>query len=52
LATLTAAPGLLITGGYDPLTSAGQRDAFRWASARNRLLEVAGAAISCTPTIR
>ena len=38
-----AAPGLLITGGYDPLTSAGQRDAFRRASARNRLLEVAGA---------
>jgi proline iminopeptidase len=38
-----AAPALLITGGYDPLTSPGQRDAFRQASPRHRLLEVAGA---------
>jgi len=38
-----AAPALLITGGYDPLTSPGQRDAFRRASPRHRLLEVAGA---------
>ena len=38
-----AAPALLITGGYDPLTSPAQRDAFRQASARHRLLEVAGA---------
>lgn len=38
-----AAPALLITGGYDPLTSPGQRDAFRRASPRHRLLEVPGA---------
>jgi len=38
-----AAPALLITGGYDPLTSPEQRDAFRQASPRHRLLEVAGA---------
>jgi len=38
-----AAPALLITGGYDPLTSPGQRDAFRRASPGHRLLEVAGA---------
>ncbi len=38
-----AAPALLITGGYDPLTTPGQRDAFRRASPRHRLLEVAGA---------
>lgn len=38
-----AAPALLITGGYDPLTSPGQRDAFRRASTDHRLLEVAGA---------
>jgi proline iminopeptidase len=38
-----AVPALLITGGYDPLTSPGQRDAFRRASARHRLHEVAGA---------
>ncbi len=38
-----AAPALLITGGYDPLTSAGQRDAFRRASPDHRMLEVAGA---------
>jgi pimeloyl-ACP methyl ester carboxylesterase len=38
-----AAPALLITGGYDPLTSPGQRDAFRRASPDHRLLEVAGA---------
>ncbi len=38
-----AAPALLITGGYDPLTSPGQRDAFRRAAPRHRLLEVAGA---------
>jgi proline iminopeptidase len=37
------APALLITGGYDPITTSGQREAFRQASARNRLLEVAGA---------
>jgi proline iminopeptidase len=38
-----AAPALLITGGYDPLTSPAQRDAFRRASPGHRLLEVAGA---------
>jgi proline iminopeptidase len=38
-----AVPALLITGGYDPLTSPGQRDAFRSASPRHRLVEVAGA---------
>jgi proline iminopeptidase len=37
------APALLITGGYDPLTSPGQRDAFRRASPRHQLLEVPGA---------
>jgi proline iminopeptidase len=37
------APALLITGGYDPITTTGQREAFRRASARNRLLDVAGA---------
>jgi proline iminopeptidase len=37
------APALLITGGYDPLTSPEQRDAFRQASPRHRLLEIAGA---------
>jgi proline iminopeptidase len=37
------APALLITGGYDPLTSPGQRDAFRRAAPGHRLLEVAGA---------
>ena len=38
-----AAPALLITGGYDPLTSPEQQDAFRRASPRHRLLEFAGA---------
>jgi proline iminopeptidase len=38
-----AAPALLITGGYDPLTSPAQRDAFRRAAPGHRLLEVAGA---------
>jgi len=38
-----AAPALLITGGYDPLTSDGQRDALRRASPRHRLLEFPGA---------
>jgi len=38
-----AAPALLITGGYDPLTSPEQRDAFRRANPGHRLLEVAGA---------
>lgn len=38
-----AAPALLITGGYDPLTSPEQRDAFRRAAPGHRLLEVAGA---------
>jgi proline iminopeptidase len=37
------APALLITGGYDPLTSPEQREAFRQASPRHRLLEVTGA---------
>jgi proline iminopeptidase len=37
------APALLITGGYDPLTSPAQRDAFRRAAPGHRLLEVAGA---------
>jgi pimeloyl-ACP methyl ester carboxylesterase len=37
------APALLITGGYDPLTSPEQQDAFRQASPRHRLLEIAGA---------
>ena len=43
LLPLLAAPALLITGGYDPLTTAGQRDAFRRASPRNQLQEVPGA---------
>ena len=38
-----AAPALLITGGYDPLTSPGQRDAFCRACPGHRLVEVAGA---------
>ena len=38
-----AAPALLITGGYDPVTSPEQRDAFRRASPRHRLLEVPAA---------
>jgi pimeloyl-ACP methyl ester carboxylesterase len=38
-----AAPALLITGGYDPVTSPGQRDAFRRASPRHQVLEIPGA---------
>jgi len=37
------APALLISGGYDPLTSPEQREAFRQASPRHRLIEVTGA---------
>jgi proline iminopeptidase len=43
LLPLMAAPALLITGGYDPLTSANQREAFERASPANKLLTVAHA---------
>jgi proline iminopeptidase len=38
-----AVPALLITGGYDPLTTPEQRDALRRAAPGHRLHEVAGA---------